>query len=96
MADAARRASRDRPTEESSDEAVTDVRPPAPGGRGGGVTALVSGVSVFVNSYGVHAVSSPAVYTTAKNLVAAVVRLAAVAGVAWRAAAAAARPGATS
>ncbi len=35
-----------------------------------GITALVSGVSVFVNSYGVHAVPSPAVYTTAKNLVA--------------------------
>lgn len=35
-----------------------------------GITALVSGVSVFVNSYGVRAISSPAVYTTAKNLVA--------------------------
>jgi drug/metabolite transporter (DMT)-like permease len=35
-----------------------------------GATALISGLSVFVNSYGVHAVSSPAVYTTAKNLVA--------------------------
>jgi drug/metabolite transporter (DMT)-like permease len=33
-------------------------------------TALVSGVSVFVNSYGVHAIKSPDVYTTAKNLVA--------------------------
>jgi drug/metabolite transporter (DMT)-like permease len=33
-------------------------------------TALVSGVAVFVNSYGVHAIPSPAVYTTAKNLVA--------------------------
>lgn len=38
-----------------------------------GVTAAISGVSVFVNSYGVRAVSSPAVYTTAKNLVAAMV-----------------------
>ncbi len=38
-----------------------------------GATAAVSGVSVFVNSYGVHAVPSPAVYTTAKNLVAAIV-----------------------
>ena len=38
-----------------------------------GVTALVSGVSVFVNSYGVHHVSQPAVYTTGKNLVAALV-----------------------
>lgn len=35
-----------------------------------GVTALVSGVSVFVNSYGVHHVPSAAVYTSAKNLVA--------------------------
>lgn len=33
-------------------------------------TALVSGVSVFANSYGVHAIASPAVYTTAKNIVA--------------------------
>jgi drug/metabolite transporter (DMT)-like permease len=38
-----------------------------------GVTAAISGVSVFVNSYGVKAVGSPAVYTTAKNLVATVV-----------------------
>jgi len=36
-----------------------------------GVTALVSGVSVFVNSYGVHSFASPALYTTAKNVVAA-------------------------
>ncbi len=35
-----------------------------------GVTALVSGVSVFVNSYGVHSFASPALYTTAKNLAA--------------------------
>jgi drug/metabolite transporter (DMT)-like permease len=34
------------------------------------VTAVISGISVFVNSYGVHAVTSPSVYTTAKNLVA--------------------------
>ncbi|MGA2837092.1 MAG: DMT family transporter [Acidimicrobiales bacterium] len=49
-------------------------RAAAPVGIGGvavaGITALISGVSVFVNSYGVHAVPSPAVYTTAKNLVA--------------------------
>ena len=38
-----------------------------------GVTAMISGVSVFVNSYGVRTMSSPAVYTTAKNLVAVVV-----------------------
>ncbi|HTX62199.1 MAG TPA: EamA family transporter, partial [Acidimicrobiales bacterium] len=35
------------------------------------ITALVSGVSVFVNSYGVHAVAPPAAYTTAKNFMAA-------------------------
>ena len=33
--------------------------------------AALSGVAVFLNSYGVRAVASPAVYTTAKNLVAA-------------------------
>ncbi|MCZ7536828.1 MAG: DMT family transporter [Acidimicrobiia bacterium] len=37
--------------------------------------ALVSGVSVFVNSYGVKRVPNPTVYTTAKNLVAAVILL---------------------
>jgi drug/metabolite transporter (DMT)-like permease len=37
------------------------------------VTALISGVSVFVNSYGVHAVRQPTVYTTAKNLVATII-----------------------
>ncbi|MGC1419461.1 MAG: DMT family transporter [Acidimicrobiales bacterium] len=48
-----------------------------------GITALLSGVSVFVNSYGVHSVSSPALYTTAKNAVAAMVLgLAALVG--WR------------
>lgn len=45
----------------------------APGLVVAAATALVSGVSVFVNSYGVHAVRQPAVYTTAKNLVAALV-----------------------
>lgn len=55
-----------------------------PGVALAGVTALVSGVSVFVNSYGVKAVPSPAVYTTAKNIVAGLV-LSAVAAVAWRA-----------
>lgn len=49
-----------------------------PGMAVAGLTAMVSGVSIFTNSYGVHAVSSPAVYTTAKNLVATAV-LAAVA-----------------
>ncbi len=47
--------------------------------------ATTSGVSVFVNGYGVHAVSSPAVYTTAKNVVAtAVLAIAAAAGLRWR------------
>ncbi|HET7761636.1 MAG TPA: DMT family transporter [Phycicoccus sp.] len=43
------------------------------------VTAAISGVSVFVNAYGVKAFTSATVYTTAKNLVAAVVRLGVVA-----------------
>jgi drug/metabolite transporter (DMT)-like permease len=34
--------------------------------------AAISGLAVFVNGYGVHAVRDPTVYTTAKNLVAAV------------------------
>jgi drug/metabolite transporter (DMT)-like permease len=38
-----------------------------------GATALISGVSVFVNSYGVHDFSSSTLYTTAKNIVATVV-----------------------
>lgn len=46
------------------------ARRPLPGVLVAGVTALVSGVSVFVNSYGVHHVTQPAVYTTGKNLVA--------------------------
>ena len=48
------------------------------GSRGRGLalafgTAVISGVSVFVNSYGVRVVRDATVYTTAKNLVAAVV-----------------------
>ena len=50
-----------------------------------GITAMISGVSVFVNSYGVHAIPSSSVYTTAKNLVAFVVlAAAAILGRAWR------------
>ncbi len=49
-----------------------------------GATALVSGVSVFVNSYGVRAGATPAVYTTAKNLVA-VAMLSLVTLIGWRA-----------
>jgi drug/metabolite transporter (DMT)-like permease len=47
-----------------------------------GMTALISGLSVFVNSYGVHSIAAPSVYTTAKNLVATFI-LAAAAMVAW-------------
>jgi drug/metabolite transporter (DMT)-like permease len=43
------------------------------------VTAAVSGVSVFVNSYGVKAFGNPTAFTTAKNIVAAVILLAVVA-----------------
>lgn len=39
------------------------------------VTAVISGVSIFLNSYGVRAVHDPAVYTTAKNAVSAAVLL---------------------
>jgi drug/metabolite transporter (DMT)-like permease len=42
-------------------------------------TAVVSGFAVFLNSYGVKAFGSATVYTTAKNLVAALVLVAAVA-----------------
>ncbi|HEY7720043.1 MAG TPA: EamA family transporter, partial [Pedococcus sp.] len=42
------------------------------------VTAAVSGVSVFVNAYGVKEFDSATVYTTGKNLVAAALLLAAV------------------
>jgi hypothetical protein len=37
------------------------------------VAAGISGLAVFVNGYGVRAVSDATVYTTAKNLVAAAV-----------------------
>ena len=74
------------PAPETGDRAGRPV-PPRPMGLPGvlvaGVTALISGLSVFVNSYGVHAVTSPAVYTTAKNLVAAVI-LFGCAFAAWR------------
>jgi drug/metabolite transporter (DMT)-like permease len=53
-----------------SPERAGAARTPARGVYVAGVTAAISGVSVFVNSYGVKAVASPAVYTTAKNLVA--------------------------
>ncbi len=45
----------------------------APGLLLAGATALVSGVSVFVNGYGVRALPDAALYTTAKNAVAAVI-----------------------
>lgn len=57
-----------------NDGPTTPAPAAPPGGLNGvliaGLTALISGVSVFVNSYGVHHVPSPSVYTTAKNLVA--------------------------
>jgi drug/metabolite transporter (DMT)-like permease len=54
-------------------ESTNDQARRIPGVAIAGVTALVSGVSVFVNSYGVKDFASPSVYTTAKNLVAAAV-----------------------
>jgi len=54
-----------------------------PGVAVAGVTALISGLSVFVNSYGVHSVTAPAVYTTAKNLVATVVLVGGVLAARW-------------
>lgn len=59
---------------------------PLPGAAMAGVTAAVSGVSIWVNSYGVHAIRSASVYTTAKNAVAAVLLLtfAGAAGLAGR------------
>ncbi len=54
-----------------------------PGVAIAGVTALISGLSVFVNSYGVHSMTAPAVYTTAKNLVATVVLVGGVLAARW-------------
>ena len=62
--------------------AHTARRQRVPGVALAGATALVSGVSVFVNSYGVRAGATPAVYTTAKNLVAVAV-LSFVALIGW-------------
>ncbi len=56
-----------------SPETTARQRAGLPGVLVAGITALISGLSVFVNSYGVHAVTSPSVYTTSKNLVATVV-----------------------
>lgn len=64
-----------------------------PGAAVAGITALVSGVAVFANSYGVHAVPQAAVYTTAKNAVAALILLAGLALVRRRSAGAGATPG---
>jgi drug/metabolite transporter (DMT)-like permease len=47
-----------------------------------GVAAVISGVAVFVNSYGLKAVGDATVYTTGKNLVSAVALLVVVAAVA--------------
>ena len=43
-------------------------------------TACISGVSVYLNSYGVKAFGNPTAFTTAKNVVAALILLALVAG----------------
>jgi drug/metabolite transporter (DMT)-like permease len=48
------------------------------------LAAVISGVAVFLNSYGVHAAGNPTVYTTAKNLIAALILIAAAAGTAWQ------------
>ena len=76
-------------TGEDATPPVETVAHEGPGTSGGlpgvvvaGMTALISGLSVFVNSYGVHSIAPPSVYTTAKNLVATLV-LATAAFVAW-------------
>ena len=51
---------------------------PIPGLALAAGTAVISGVSVYLNSYGVRSVPDAAVYTTAKNLVAAAILLLAV------------------
>lgn len=55
-------------------EATTTRRTAGRAGMNGvlvaGITAVISGISVFANSYGVQHVPSPSVYTTGKNLVA--------------------------
>jgi drug/metabolite transporter (DMT)-like permease len=48
------------------------------------LAAGISGVAVFLNSYGVRAAGNPTVYTTAKNLVAAIVLIAAAAATGWQ------------
>lgn len=57
---------------------ASPVAPPRPDVRRAGIalagaTAVVSGFSVFVNGYGVKRFDDPTTYTTAKNLVAAIV-----------------------
>jgi len=48
------------------------------------LTAVISGVAVFLNSYGVRAAGNATVYTTAKNLVAAVMLVGAAAVAGWQ------------
>jgi drug/metabolite transporter (DMT)-like permease len=62
----------------TSPDAVSFLRSRAAGPALVLVTAVISGVAVFTNSYGVRAFGDPTVYTTAKNLVAAVVLAAAL------------------
>jgi len=69
-------------TERGDARAGTGTSGGLPGVVVAGMTALISGLSVFVNSYGVHSIAPPSVYTTAKNLVATFL-LATVALMAW-------------
>lgn len=62
---------------------MSEQRHQLPGVAVAGVTALISGVSVYVNSYGVRAGLAPDAYTTAKNVVAWVV-LGAIGALGWR------------
>jgi drug/metabolite transporter (DMT)-like permease len=48
------------------------------------LAAGISGVAVFLNSYGVRAAGNPTVYTTAKNLVAALVLISAATATVWQ------------
>jgi drug/metabolite transporter (DMT)-like permease len=48
------------------------------------LAAGISGVAVFLNSYGVRAAGNPTVYTTAKNLVAALLLISAAAVAGWQ------------
>ncbi|MGO9457418.1 MAG: DMT family transporter [Acidimicrobiales bacterium] len=63
--------------------AVPRGRRALPGVAVAAITAVVSGLSIFVNSYGVHDFTSPAVYTTAKNLVSTLLLAGVMAAAVW-------------